>query len=71
MPVSAAVKTPEAFQQNRLMSFDEARKFLGLGKGSMYKLIASKKDPIPSLKIGRLHKFQLEKLLWWIEKHEQ
>lgn len=64
-------KAPEAFRQNRLLSFEEARAFLGLGKGTMYKLLASKKDPVPSVKLGRLYKFQMEKLLWWIEKHEQ
>ena len=70
MPISTESKPVENLH-NRLMSFDEARAFLGIGKGTFYKLLANKKDPVPSIKIGKLYKFQMEKLLWWIEKQSQ
>ncbi len=63
-------KLPETLQRTRLLSFQEARQFLGVGNGTLYKLLHSKNDPVPSIKLGKLHKFQLDKLLWWIEKHE-
>lgn len=56
---------------NRLLSPSEVQEILGVGKTSLYSLIKSKKDPIPSIKIGKNRRFKLDKLLWWIEKHEQ
>lgn len=71
MAAETEIKLPDAFQQHRLLSFKEAAQFLGIRPGTMYKMLASKKDPLPSIRLGRLHKFQLEKLIWWAEKHEQ
>lgn len=71
MPTTVEKEAPETFRQNRLLSFEEAREFFGVGKGKFYQMISAKKDPVPSIKIGKLYKFQLDKLLWWVEKHEQ
>ncbi len=71
MTVSTETTLPEAFQQSRLLSCRQAQEMLGISKASLFRLLAIKNDPIPSVKIGRARKFKLDKLLWWIEKHEQ
>lgn len=64
-------KFPESVVGNRLLSPREVQEILGVGKTTLYGLLQSKKDPIPSIKIGNSRRFKLDKLLWWIEKHEQ
>lgn len=71
MTLSTETRLPDAFHDSRLLSCRQAQEMLGLSKSSLYRLLLSKKDPIPSVKIGRIRKFKLDKLLWWIEKHEQ
>lgn len=58
-------------QANRLLSGREVQGILGIGKSALYAILRSKKDPIPSFKIGKSRRFKLDKLMWWIEKHEQ
>jgi excisionase family DNA binding protein len=71
MTVSTETKMPDAFQQSRLLSVRQAQEMLGVSKKTIHRLLGNKTDPIPSVKIGHSRKFQLDKLLWWIEKHEQ
>ncbi len=71
MPEVEVSKFPEAVVGNRLLSAPEVQEILGVGKSTLYALLKSKKDPIPSIKIGKNRRFKLDKLLWWIEKHEQ
>lgn len=62
---------PVAVTDNRLLSPREVQEILGIGKTGLYGLLKSKKDPLPSIKIGKNRRFNLAKVLWWIEKHEQ
>ncbi len=66
-----AVRFPELIEGNRLLTAPEVQEILGVGKSTLYSLLKSKKDPIPSIKIGNSRRYKLDKLLWWIEKHEQ
>ena len=69
MPV---VNEKEALiQANRLLSTHEAGKILGVSKTALFAYLRSKKDPIPSFKIGKYRRFKLDQLNWWIAKHEQ
>ena len=52
MAAETEIKLPDAFQQHRLLSFKEAAQFLGIRPGTMYKMLASKKDPLPSIRWG-------------------
>lgn len=47
----------------------DVQKILRVSKPTLYSYLRGK-DPIPSYKIGKHRRFNLEKLLWWIEKHE-
>lgn len=71
MPELDEKKFPASVLDNRLLSPVEVQEILGIGKTGLYGLIKSKKDPIPSIKIGKNRRFNLAKVLWWIEKHEQ
>lgn len=64
-------KFSESVVGNRLLSAPEVQQILGVGKSTLYGLLRSKKDPIPSIKIGKNRRFKLDKLLWWIDKHEE
>lgn len=70
MPKQDVKEFPALVVSNRLLSAPEAQEILGVGKSTLYGLLRSKKDPIPSIKIGKNRRFNLDKLLWWIEKHE-
>lgn len=71
MPKLDVKEFPAMVVSNRLLTGPEAQEILGIGKSTLYSLLRSKKDPIPSIKIGKTRRFKLDKLLWWIEKHEQ
>lgn len=71
MPELADRKLPDAVHDNRLLSVSDVQEMLAIGKSTLYSLLRSKKDPIPSIKIGKNRRFKLDKLIWWIEKHEQ
>ncbi len=71
METTTAVKPPDAFYDSRLLSTRQAQEMLGVGKVTLFRMLRNKKDPLPSCKIGRLRKFSLDKLLWWIEKHAE
>ena len=58
-------------EQNRLLSPVDVQGILGISKRTLYTFLKSKKDPIPSIKIGNSRRFKLDKLMWWVEKHEQ
>ena len=59
---------PETINQYRLLSREQTREFLGrISKSKLARLIHSKKDPLPMVKIGSEWKFQIDKLRFWIE----
>jgi excisionase family DNA binding protein len=60
---------PKELQHSRLLSTKQAQEMLGVGKVTLFKMLRNKKDPLPSFKIGRLRKFRLDQLTWYIDKH--
>lgn len=57
-------------EQHKLLNVREVMALLGVSRGTVYNYLASKNDPIPSVHLsGR--KFQLDKILWWIEKRSK
>lgn len=62
---------PAAFYENRMLTTFQLREMLGVSRASMYRLLRNKKDPLPSYKIGGHRRFKLDKVIWWIEKHER
>lgn len=62
---------PEAFYNGRLLSTKQAQEMLGVGKVTLFKMLRNKSDPLPSFRVGRLRKFKLDQLLWWIDKHAE
>lgn len=71
MTQTAEVKLPDAFYESRLLSCRQVQDMMGISKGTLFNLLRNKKDPFPSVKIGRNRKFKLDKVLWWIDKHEE
>lgn len=71
MPATATPKMPDAFYDCRLLSRKQAQEFMGIEKAAFYRYMRRKKDPIPTVKLGRSRKVQLDKLLWWIEKQAE
>jgi excisionase family DNA binding protein len=50
----------------RLLSLQEASKYLGIHKGTLYRFARAKK--VPGFKFGRIWRFKKEKLDEWIDK---
>ena len=67
--MTTETKMPDAAIQGRLLSCRQVQEMLGVSIATIFRLIKNKKDPLPSVKIGRMLKFPLDKVLWWIEKH--
>lgn len=61
---------PAAFYDSRLLTVKQLEEMMGIKKSAIYNLLRNKTDPIPSVKIGKHRRFKLDKVLWWIEKHE-
>lgn len=71
MGQTAEVKPPDAFFDSRLLSRKQVLAMLGISQTTLTRMLNNKRDAIPSIKLGASRKFQLDKVLWWIEKHEQ
>lgn len=71
MTLSTQTKIPDAFQDSRLLSRNQVCDMLGVSIVTLHKLINSRKDPIPTVKIGHMRRFKLDQVIWWIEKHQQ
>ncbi len=53
--------------EKRLLNIKEASEYLGIPKGSLYKLVWQRR--IPFVKIGKALRFDKEKIDKWIEKN--
>jgi len=53
--------------EKRLLNIKEVSKYLGIPKGSLYKLVWQRR--IPFVKIGKALRFDKEKIDKWIEKN--
>ena len=52
----------------RLMVFEEARKYLSISRATLYNLIKAKK--IPAVKLGGQWRFRKERLVKWFDGQE-
>lgn len=50
---------------DRWLSVDEVAKYLGISKETIYRLLEKKK--IPSHRVGKLWKFQLSEIDFWVK----
>lgn len=55
---------------DRILSVDEACKFLRIKRSLFYTLLADKENPIPSIKIGGRRCFLQSSILNWAKSNE-
>jgi excisionase family DNA binding protein len=53
---------------DEILTFEETRRYLKLGKSRLYQLARQKKIPVS--KIGRTWRFKKSKIDAWLEEHE-
>jgi len=61
---------PAAYYESRLLTMKQLEEMVGYCRQTITKWAERKKDPLPRVKIGREYRFKLDKVNWWIEKHE-
>lgn len=59
---------PKAVNELRMLDANQIIKMFRISKTTLYALLKRRKDPIPSVKIGKSRRFPLERVLWWREK---
>lgn len=52
----------------RLMVFEETRKYLSISRATLYNLIKAKQ--IPAVKLGNQWRFRKERLVKWLDSRE-
>ncbi len=70
MTTEAPTKIPDALHQSRLLNCHQVQEMMNISRTTLQRLIHNKTDPLPSLKFLKTRRFQLDKVLWWIEKQE-
>ncbi len=68
MSSTNAETLPPHLDEIRMISVEDARRMLHVGKTMMYGLLARSQDPVPSVRIGRVRRIPLDKFKWWMEK---
>lgn len=68
---TAIKEAPAAVDTPSILTREQLQEYLKISKSTLTRLLSSKKDPIPSFMFRKVRRFQLEKINWWIEKHEQ
>ncbi len=53
---------------DRLMVFEEARRYLSISRATLYNLIKAKQ--IPAVKLGGQWRFRKERLVKWLDSRE-
>jgi len=61
---------PDNLAQCRLLTIYQVAEFLGVRRAKVYDLMNDPEDPLPSIKFHGNRRFQSDKILWWVEKHE-
>lgn len=61
----------QSHQPSSLLTVDELAASLKVKKSHIYDLTRNKKDPIPHVRIGRYPRFELSKVLPWLEEKEK
>ena len=63
-------EVPKSDYEGRLLDLHELISILKFSKFKIYGLINRKKNPIPSVKIGKNRRFPLDKVRWWMENQD-
>jgi hypothetical protein len=59
---------PDTVKFMKLLTPEDVMEILGItSRSTLGKYLRRKKDPLPSLKIGRLRRFQSDKVMHWFE----
>lgn len=58
-------------QEKRILSFNEACNYIGVGKATLYSWLASEKIPAFKVKGSRVWKFDRQDLDRWIEQQKE
>jgi excisionase family DNA binding protein len=68
---SQPLEIPKQIDQERFLDVKQLRKVLKVSKTTLYSLISRKKNPLPSVRIGKLRRFPIDKIRWWMDNLEQ
>lgn len=60
---------PTAFYESRLLSIKQIQEMMGISRQTLWRLVNSKRDPLPSVMIRGNRKFKLDQVNWWIDSH--
>ncbi len=58
---------PRDMHEVRFLDVEQVRKVLKCSRGHLYSLISRKKNPLPSVKVGKSRRFPLDKMRWWMD----
>lgn len=64
-------KAPNTYKEACLLTPADVLKLMKISMATLDRLVSSKKDPLPSVRFRKTRRFQLEKVLWWIENHQK
>ncbi len=67
--MKTATKAPisNAIDNCRFLSVDEVVQLLKVSRTTLFGLVARKKDPIPSVRIGKSRRFPFDKVRSWMD----
>lgn len=71
MKAATKQKVSDSIDTCRLLSVEEAVQLLKVGRTTLFGLVARKKNPIPSVRIGKSRRFPFDKVRWWMDNLEQ
>lgn len=61
---------PKDVHEIRLLTREQAMGLLGVSMTHLNTLVFRKKNPVPSVKVGKSRRFPLDKLRWWMDNLE-
>ena len=62
---------PEDLAGAKCLSVNQVLQLLNICRSTLYGLMHRTKHPIPNILVGRVRRFPVDKLLWWMENLEQ
>ncbi len=67
MKTAAKPTTTDSIDTFRLLSVDETIQLLKVSRTTLFGLVSRKKDPIPSVRIGKSRRFPFDKVRSWMD----
>lgn len=73
MPVESPSRPPlpPEIANRQLLSMNQVSAIMGVHRHTIQRMMNRKENRLPSLKIGGHRRFRLDKLIKWIDKHEE